>query len=266
MNKIWVNTIVYNEENFLWFGVMSVAKYVDRILIWDTGSTDGTVEVIKKLQQKLGEKVEFKMVGKVDSKKYTEMRQEMLVQTKADWVLILDGDEVWWEDSIQMIVRTIHERGDDLDSIVVPFYNCLGDIYHYQIKTAGRYNIDERVGNVTIKAINCKIPGLHLQNPYGSEGFFDGQNLEIQKRDKKKRGYLDAPFLHMTHLERTSKSNPKYKFELGIDFPKDFKFPEVFYEEKPNFVKSPFVKRDTKFIIKSAILEIPRKVKRKING
>ena len=48
--KIWVNTIVHNEENFIWFAVMSVIDYVDKVLIYDTGSTDKTVEIIKEIQ------------------------------------------------------------------------------------------------------------------------------------------------------------------------------------------------------------------------
>jgi glycosyltransferase involved in cell wall biosynthesis len=265
-NSIWVHTIVYNEENFLWFAVMSVANFVDKILIWDTGSTDRTLEVIKKLQEKLGAKIDFKEVGLVDSKKYTNIRQEMLDNTKADWLIILDADEVWWENSIKKVINTINEKGKNLNSIVVPFFNCLGDIYHYQDERAGKYEIDGKRGHLTVKAINRKIPGLHLANPYGSEGFFDKENIAIQKMNINKRLFLDAPFLHLTHLPRTSRSNPKLKYELGKKFPKNFKYPEVFYTNRPNFIKSPFVKRNTNFLLKSSILEIPRRVKRRLHG
>ena len=45
--KIWAHTLVMNEDRFIWYAVMSVIDYVDKILIFDTGSTDGTVRIIK---------------------------------------------------------------------------------------------------------------------------------------------------------------------------------------------------------------------------
>ena len=46
---IWANTIVHNEENFIWFAIMSVIDWVDKMLVWDTGSTDKTVEIIEEI-------------------------------------------------------------------------------------------------------------------------------------------------------------------------------------------------------------------------
>ena len=48
--NIWVHTLVKNEEKYLWYAVMSVADFVDKVLLWDTGSSDKTVEIIKQIQ------------------------------------------------------------------------------------------------------------------------------------------------------------------------------------------------------------------------
>ena len=103
--NIWVHTLVKNEEKYLWYAVMSVADFVDKVLLWDTGSSDKTVEIIKQIQNIKGDKVEFKEVGEVDPEEFTKVRQQMLQQTKSDWFMILDGDEVWWEKSI----KEVHE-------------------------------------------------------------------------------------------------------------------------------------------------------------
>ena len=58
--KIWANTVVNNEENFIWFSVMSVIKFIDRIVIYDTGSTDNTVSIIEELKRKNPGKIIFK--------------------------------------------------------------------------------------------------------------------------------------------------------------------------------------------------------------
>ena len=47
--SVWVHTLVKNEERYIWYSVMSVIDYIDKILIWDTGSTDKTVDIIKEI-------------------------------------------------------------------------------------------------------------------------------------------------------------------------------------------------------------------------
>src|SRR3990172_3928684 len=98
---IWANTIVHNEENFIWFAIMSVVNYVDKILVWDTGSTDKTVEIIKEVIKEKGNKIEFKEVGAVNANEFTKMRQKMLDESHCDWILVLDGDEIWWGSSMK---------------------------------------------------------------------------------------------------------------------------------------------------------------------
>lgn len=270
--NIWVHTLVKNEEHYLWYTVMSVIEHVDKILLWDTGSTDKTVEIIKELQKIKGEKIDFKEVGSVDPEQFTRVRQEMLDQTKSDWFLILDGDEVWWEKSIKEVVKTIQEE-DNLEMIVSPYYNIVGDIYHYQEESAGRYQIDERHGHINIRAVNRNIKGLHFEKPHGQQGLYDGDGVLIQDRSKKYRKFVDTPYMHFTNMIRSSsyqddlnvpKRLSKYKYEIGILFPNNFKYPEVFYLSRPLCVSSPWIKMNSKYIVRAKIETILKKIKRKI--
>jgi glycosyltransferase involved in cell wall biosynthesis len=273
MKSIWVHTLVKNEEKYLWYAVMSVIDYVDKILIWDTGSTDKTIEIIKKLQKKHPRKIEFKEMGEVDIDEFTSVRQQMLDETKSDWVLILDGDEVWWDDSIRKVIDTIQKEGGNLETIVTSYYNIVGDIYHYQEKKAGRYGIDGKVGHLTIRAMNRKIPGLHLENPHGTQGFFDGKGKLIQERSRDKRKSIDAPFMHFTHMVRSSslekdlnvpKRKIKHKTEIGERFPLDFHYPEVFFKPKPKIVFSPWDKMEKNYYLKALVQTPLRKIKRRV--
>ncbi len=270
---IWVHTLVKNEERYLWFAVMSVIDFVDKILLWDTGSTDKTLEIIKKLQEAKPGKIEFKEVGEVNIEEFTKVRQMMLDQTKSDWFLILDGDEVWWEQSIKAVVDLIQEEGDSLESIVSPYYNIVGDIYHYQPEEAGQYRIDDKRGHFNIRALNRKIPGLHLKKPHGQQGFYDQDGILIQERDKDKRRFLDYPYMHFTNMPRSisrsldssvPKREKKLKHEIGLKFAEGFKYPEVFYQEQPETVRSPWEKMSFTYQVR-AILDTPfRKIKRKL--
>lgn len=271
--SIWVHTLVKNEERYLWYAVMSVVDFVDKILLWDTGSSDKTLDIIAEIKKAKGEKIDFREVGEVDPAEFTMVRQQMLEQTKSDWFLIVDGDEVWWEASIKKLVETILKEGDKLETIVNPYYNLVGDIYHYQEESAGRYQIDGRCGHVTIRAINRKIPGLHLKKPHGQQGFYDNRGNLIQERPISKRKFLDIPYLHFTNMRRSfsaqedsrvPKRNAKYKYELGISFPADFKYPEVFYKFHPEIVSSPWVKMSRQYFWRAGLETVLKKIKRKL--
>lgn len=255
--KIFANAIVNNEENFIWFALMSVIDYVDKILVWDSGSTDKTVEIIKEVAKIKNDKIDFKQVGSVDKNEFTIMRQKMLDESPCDWILLLDGDEIWWDDSIKKLKNFIIKNEDKIDAVVTPFYNAVGDLYHFQPEKVGAYELIGRKGHLTIRAIRRNIPGLHVGGAYGSEGYLDEDNLPIQKRSRKRIIYLDAPFLHLTHLKRSSQDHHgKFKYEFGLNPPKDFNLPEIFYSTKiPKIVPSLY-KRNTLFKVLS-LLKIP---------
>lgn len=261
--KIWVNTIVNNEENFIWFALMSVVDFVDKILVWDTGSSDKTVQIIKEVVKVKKSKLDFKQVGPVNGVRFTKMRQAMLEQSRCDWILVLDGDEIWWEASIKKLVNQINKFPRS-SGIVVPMVVPVGDIYHIQEERAGRYKILGRTGHLSLKAINRKIPGLHVDFPYPKEGYFDKENTKIQERED--IIFLDAPFLHTTHLKRSSqpKRENKFKYELGDKVSEEFGFPEVFYRECPALVKSPWDKISEAELFRARLLTPLRKLKRRI--
>lgn len=272
--NVWGHALVCNEEKYLWFSVTSIIDYVDKLLLWDTGSTDKTCTIIDDLERKYKNKIITKQVGKVDINDFTKVRQQMLNQTKGDWFIILDGDEVWWRDSIFEIREILEAQDKSLETIVSRYYNLVGDVFHYQSENIGKYKIDNRVGNLTIRAMNTSIPGLNFSKPHGQQGIFDDKAVLVQERNKEKRLFINNPaYLHFTHLIRSSnivadkeviKRNIKYKYELGEKFPSDFYYPEVFFKPYPSYISCPWKKRSTgyEFI---AFIQTPIKLlKRKL--
>lgn len=286
--KIVAHVLIKNEARFVWYAIMSVIDHVDRVRIWDTGSTDETLTIIKSIMSNYKGKTEI-LFRKVKEKEFSEgeirqkmveeesypfIRQKMLDVSICDWIVVVDGDEVWFEDSIKRVTETIRKRWNEIESIIVPSYNLVGDIYHYQEREAGRYHFFDKIGHYSLKAFSRHIPGLHSSTkPHGRWGWEDEDCKMIQCRDPKKMVYLNAPFLHATHLKRAGnlaaelkvfKRAHKLKHELGTPFPKDFYYPEVFFEERPAIVPSPWERVDRKFYFIS-YLETPfRKIKRRL--
>jgi hypothetical protein len=198
----------------------------------------------------------------------------MLDVTKSDWVFILDGDEVWWEESIAELSDIIQQKGNSIDTIVSRYINLVGDIFHHQEEAAGQYSIDGKKGHLTIRAMNMRIPGLHASNPHGRQAYFDKTKTPVQELEKKRRVHQEKiGYLHFTHLIRSDtraddlkvpKRDFKYKKELGIPFPFDYFYPEVFFIPRPKVVQSPWTLMDQGFKNTAKILTPLRKLKRRL--
>jgi len=271
--QIWSHHLVRNEERWVWYSVMSVIDHIDRVLLWDMESTDNTYQILEEIKKRYPEKVELKKVNKVNAEGFAEVRQQMLNATESDWFFVVDGDEIWFDDSISAITKCIKKYGNAYESIVVPLINLVGDIYHYQENEAGRYTLAGRVGHYALRGINRRIEGLNSSKPHGTWGWTDKEGKMIQDRDPKKILFLDSPYLHTTHLARGGnrefddqviKRGKKLKYEIGKSFPLDYYYPEVLFKVKPEYIPSPWKSMETGFYWR-AFIETPlRKIKRRL--
>ena len=267
--KIIVHCLVKNEERFIWYALQSVLPFVDKVMAWDTGSSDKTIDLIKSIKSS---KISLKEVGEVDQDTFTSMRQQMLDATPKDftWVMILDGDEVWPKDSIKEVTGFAKQH-PDYDSIVVRTNNLVGDIYHRLPESVGKYTLVGDTGHLALRFMNLKtIPGLNTQRPHGQQGYFDKQGTLVQDRNPKKIKFIDVYYHHATHLVRSSshqldkqviKRGFKLKYDLGRKVNK-FQIPEVFFSKKPKIVPTVTQKASLFFWIKSGVLTPLRFVKR----
>jgi glycosyltransferase involved in cell wall biosynthesis len=77
-------TFVKNEAHCLEHMIKSIIDYVDDLVIVDTGSTDGTLDIAKKYNARIFE------VGFTDFGKIRTLTMQL---AKTPWVLMLDADE-----------------------------------------------------------------------------------------------------------------------------------------------------------------------------
>jgi len=91
--------ITRDEESFIPDAIRSVKELADEVVVVDTGSVDGTVEVAKKLGAKV-----FSFKWKND---FSSARNYAISKATKDWILILDADEVLDEDAIDKIKKLV---------------------------------------------------------------------------------------------------------------------------------------------------------------
>ena len=257
--KITVNCLVKNEEKFVWFAINSVLDWVDEILVWDTGSTDKTVEIVKSINSS---KIKFQEKGVQTRDGLTALRQQMLKISNCDWVMILDGDEVWHNKAIlnakcQMI-------NDKYDVFVSPVRMLVGDIYHWQEDRAGKYAIAGKTGHYNVRFFRRNISGLHLGGAYPNEAYLNGQDVKVQNFPPERILFLDEPYLHASYLREQNFHESKVKCELGNSFPTDYYYPEVFFKLRPSIVSSPWTKRTSRYFMKALILSPIKIIKRRL--
>jgi glycosyltransferase involved in cell wall biosynthesis len=272
-NSVWAHSLVKNEERWIWFSLQSILNFADKILVWDTGSTDKTVKIIKSIKSK---KIKFKRIGNVSKPKYGKVRQRMLKQTKSDWVFILDGDEIWPNQSLIKLKKEINAAQKNIQSFCVRPLNFVGDINYIHPETF----LDQTPhapkglkGFFSTRVFKRNIKGLHIAGPYGKEGFYNHKNITLRE-DKAHVKYLkDVYYWHMSYLPRSNSRKKdkqvmmrkkKRKYELGLKRPSWINIPEVFYLNRPDFVKNPFYKMSSLEYIKAIIQTPLKKIKRKI--
>ena len=262
MNKktITVHTLVRNEDRFIYFAIMSVINYVDKIIIYDTGSTDDTVKIIKHIIASGYEnKILFEEKGVSDRNKIGLLRQEMIEKTDTDYFMILDGDEIWWKKTIEELISIINEESHEKYLVAQHYINCSKDIFHYRNPGRDVFSFLDKKEASTIRLYSMKIPGIHCGGYYGIEGFFDKDNEEVQS-GKYEIFWQKEKYFHTSYIQRSSKQYADLKVYSRINklfpaydykFARDFAYPEVFYSNYPDFIRNPF-KKDF-FSIRSVI-------------
>ena len=218
---ITLHTIVKNEGKFVKAALSAAlsSNEVKRVLVWDTGSTDKTVEEILSLADK---RIEFQQKGKVDRKSLVQLRKQQLEMTKTPWILLVDGDEIWPEKNLRKLILAMEKSNKETIALVNRTRNAVGDIYHYLPESEGNYQIGRWRGHLNIRAIR-NLPGLSVNGEYPNEWYeLDGVKIQeyppclsnkespcrrarrlLNRRQEVCLKFIDTWYLHTTHLKRS---------------------------------------------------------------
>lgn len=252
--NITTHTVVKNEENWIWYSLMSVKDLVSEMLIIDDASTDKTVEVIRTIKDSKITLMEKRLTTPGD---HTRARNNLVEKTKTDWFMLLDGDEIWNRETLKKFLAFLEKQPQDVFGVAMRTRNCVGDIYHYLPEDAGKYKILGREGHLTIRAYR-KLPGRHWTGDYPLEKYCNDH-----------LAFFDGFYWHMTHLPRSSSQHKvkgwrAKKMEIGIKVKNQNEFPEVFYEKRPDFVPDPWKKMSTGEKLIASVVTPIKKLRRAI--
>ena len=249
--KISALCLVKNEERWIWFTLMAALPHVEEILIGDTGSSDATVRAIKAIDNP---KIKFTDYGSSNNIQFTKYRQEQIKSAKGDWLMILDGDELWTESGWQELKLAIAHAKDSQDVVITRFYNYIGDIYHYQSDQYSGYRWGTIEGNVTMRLFRSSIPGVHCGGPYGVEGYYNGHNQDIMDIARPETAIvLNHRYMHASYLVRSNTllgdwaipyRRGKFLNVVGVrQFPRNQEQPASFAQKYPTWLLNPKARR-----------------------
>jgi glycosyltransferase involved in cell wall biosynthesis len=117
-DNVTLHMMVRDENPSVFYALMSVLPFVQHVLIVDTGSTDGTAEILRAIKAAFPEKNivlnEFQLPDstkwscnkRIDgNQKLAHCRKWMVEQTKTKLIWLVDGDEVYRDDGAAAVAH-----------------------------------------------------------------------------------------------------------------------------------------------------------------
>lgn len=224
---ISVNIICKNEENFIWFSIMSVLEFVDEILICDTGSSDNTIQIINSIKS---DKIKFTTEClKIDE--LVKVKNEMILKSKNEWIMILDADEIWTQEQLIILLEELKK---------IPKDNNLVKVFRREVMPD--FSITEKSNN---------LYATRFIRNFTNTSFINEYPREILSADGKRKIWnLNNEYYHYHNFVRSSKDTEvharvermKNWWYQGKNIKTEF-IPDVFLRtDLPAIVKNPYLK------------------------
>lgn len=198
MNKLLITAhiLVKNEEIFIKDSIMSVLPFVNKIIIFDTGSIDNTIKRIKEIKSK---KIIFYKKIANTPKDLTNLRNKMIQLTKTKYFLIVDGDEIYSQIELKEV---IHELKNNTSSF-----------YRITLKRADFINSRLLRSRITQIGKIFRTDGAKFVQDYPYEKV-------ISSKSKNSIHLGDQLMIyHYCYFKRSKNDNTKIRYWRSLPFP-----------------------------------------------
>lgn len=192
-NSLALCMMVKNEEKYLPYALASVQKYCEEIIIVDTGSTDKTIEIAKAFGAYVIQaewKNDFALIRNIAQSAAT-----------SEWILWLDGDEVFSESGINKIKNQLL-FDTTANFFLMPRVNFWKDLNHAFLFPDSQYKIYRN--NV----------GLHWKNKI-HEKIYDDTNPDHRRKLK----HTDVTIYHYAYMKSPDEVKKKMGLYIKIENP-----------------------------------------------
>lgn len=189
--------IVKNEESNIKKCLESVQKVVDEIIIVDTGSTDNTIEIIKKFP-------DVKLFHFVWDNDFSKARNYSLEKANGDYCLVLDADEFMINGNRDEL-KTIMKNGQIGRINIVSDFQKDGQIVQSKSYVTRFFPRSCRFSGTIHEQITCNLPRVEMEFTVGHLGYLN-----------KNKGERNIPLLIM-ELEKNPLDS-YYLFQLGKEY------------------------------------------------
>jgi glycosyltransferase involved in cell wall biosynthesis len=221
MNNLAINMITWNGEDLIEKALQAVLPYVQEAVVCDTGSTDNTINILGELKKEFPclniYQNSIQHLGEVWSDSpidaaIADILNEMKNITKSKWILRVDDDEIFPEDTMKEII--------DLEPTELAY---AFSFIHFE----GDHIIDPRFHKIMLATRLFKnIPEIRWNGVFGKEALaYNGKRYSA-----KKCKILNNPFLHFGEFrkpERQHTSPNQYRYHqpghCSLPIPEEYK-------------------------------------------
>lgn len=188
MINFCTHTIVRNGMPYIDLVLRQVIPFANRCLVTiSEESNDGTLEAVNKLDRQFPGKISIYFENVKTPGELTLERQKQINHTYEDWILFLDADDYWSEDSLKEMVELINKE-EDVDAYAVSPYQV----------------INQRVYDVSWKnkwfTKWFKFQdGVHYERPWPRDLIFKGNEMLYWKVNPRVKR-ISARYFHLSNL------------------------------------------------------------------
>lgn len=204
--------IAWNESETIHLTIKHYQQFCQRIIIYDNFSTDNTREIC----EALGCEVKpFGIAGVLDDREYTKLKNNCWKGSKADWVIVVDADEILWADNIldqlnklrKLKFGMISTQGWQVVSQYVPRESWLEITNGFIDENYSKFVIFDPKA---VKEMNY-VHGCHIAKPVNSLCTTNNNPGFILLHYRNVGGYQRLIDRHKLYRERMSDWNIKWK-------------------------------------------------------
>lgn len=109
--RVFVYTVCWNEEKLLPYFLRHYATFAEKIIVYDNGSTDASCQIVNDFPQ--AELRQFDTGGTFNDLANVAIKNEAYKEARgvADFVIVVDADELLYHPQIKQILRQYKEDG-----------------------------------------------------------------------------------------------------------------------------------------------------------